>query len=345
MTLKRREFLLTGLAARYLYAQQTPAPVLFDRGFARVTEFAPGVWVTIAELSRLECASNGGVIAGRDAVLIIEGHMQREGAALEIETARKVSKAPIRGAVNTHFHMDHTFGNIAYAEQHIPILAHEKTVVLMKEQYASVKGADKSSLLEPLKKKVAQAADELDRQRKEEDLKSFQWMFDAIDRATLAFPTETLTAGDTPKRIDLGGLTATIEYQPGHTPTDLVVRVPERELVFTGDLLFHDAYPVAPDADMIAWRKVLDRFAGYSRKTRFVPGHGPICGHETVRNQAALFDDLHTHAEKMLRAGTTADEAERRYVVPARFQSYHVHSRALTIGAAMRSYFQKRARG
>jgi cyclase len=345
MTFDRREFLLAGLAARHLGAQQREAAVVLDRGFAKVTTFAPGVYVTIADMSKPECASNGGVLAGRDAVLIVEGHMQREGAALEIEAARKLSKAPIRGAVNTHFHLDHTFGNIAYAEAKIPILAHEKTAALMKEQYATVKGRDKAPLLAPMEQKVAQAADAGERKRKQEDLDSYKWMFDAIEATTLALPTESVTAADSPKRIDLGGLTAVIEFLPGHTPTDLVVRVPERDLVFTGDLLFYQSYPVALDADMPAWRQVLGRFAGYGAKTRFVPGHGPVCGQETVREQAALFDTLGAHAEKMMRAGASADEAERRYIVPPRFQKFGVHSWGLTVGAAMRSYYQKSGRG
>jgi hypothetical protein len=45
--------------------------------------------------------SNDAVIAGRDATLIVEGHFFPEGAELEIEVARMVSKAPVRGAVNT----------------------------------------------------------------------------------------------------------------------------------------------------------------------------------------------------------------------------------------------------
>jgi glyoxylase-like metal-dependent hydrolase (beta-lactamase superfamily II) len=89
-----------------------------------------------------------------------------------------------------------------------------------------------------------------------------------------------------------------------------VIRVPERDVVFTGDLLFHRAYLVALDADMIVWRRVLDRFSRYSSKTR-ITGHGPICRHDTVREQAAVLDDLRAHAERMIRAGASADEAGR----------------------------------
>ncbi len=328
----RRQFLLAALAAR-LHAQ-TPAP-LIDRGFARVDAIAPGVWATVADGAKGDqCASNGGVIAGRDAVLIVEGHMQPAGAELEIEAAGKVSKAPIRGAVVTHFHLDHSFGNIAYARRKIAIIAHEKCGPAMKEQYAAVKGVDKKPLLAPLEKKIAAAAGEA-KKRREGDLGAMQWMYGAIDAVELAYPTETLAST---KKIDLGGLTAVVEYHPGHTPTDVIVRVPERDVVFAGDLLFNGMYPVCIDADMLAWRKVLDRFASYGKSTRFVPGHGPVCGQETIADQSAVFDDLRAHAEKMLRAGASADEAELRYTAPSRFKDYPIYW-GLGVAPAMRSYY------
>jgi len=340
MEWNRRQFLVAGLAGPTLFAQQRQSAALIDKGFGRVTELAPGLYVTIADPSKgSQCVSNGGVIAGRDAVLIVEGHMEPAGAALEIEAARMVSKAPIRGAVDTHFHLDHTFGNLAYAEQRIPILAHEKAKPMMQEQYAARKGTDKRPLLAPLEKKIAAAANSEEKRRKEEDLASWKWMYDAIDAAMLAFPTESLTAAEFPKRIDLGGITAVIEFHPGHTTTDVIVRVPERDVVFAGDLLFNTTYPVSIDADMGAWRKALDVFSGYGRRTRFIPGHGPVCGLDTVQDQCALFDDLRAHAEKMARAGATTEEAERRYLVPERFRNYSIHSWDFTIGAAMRSYF------
>jgi glyoxylase-like metal-dependent hydrolase (beta-lactamase superfamily II) len=344
MQWNRRQFLLAGLTAPVLVPAEPAKAPLVDRGFAQVTEFAPGVYVTIADGSKgRECASNGGVLAGRDGVLIIEGHMQPAGAALEVEVARMVSKAPIRAAIDTHFHFDHTFGNLAYAEQRIPILAHEDVTSLMKKQYATVKGADKAPLLAPAEKKVSQAPDDTDRKHKEEDLAFFKSMYATIDGTTLAYPTELLAPSQLPKRIDLGGLTAVIEFHPGHTSTDLIIRVPEHDLVFAGDLLFNGAYPVSIDADMIAWRKVLDVFAAYGRGTRFVPGHREMCGLDTVREQAALMDDLRAHAEKMIRAGASAAEAERRYKVPQRFQHCQIHSWGLTVEAAMRSYFSRLA--
>jgi len=326
--------LLLAMAARAV-----AAPVI-DRGFGRVTQIAEGVYATLANPAKgMQCGSNGGIIAGRDAVLIVEGHMQPAGAALEVEAARIISKAPVRGAIDTHFHLDHTFGNQGYAEQKIPILAHERAASLMKERYVAIQGVNKAPLLAPVEKKVANARDAADRARKQGDLEKFKWMYAAIDATPIALPTELLRVADLPKRIDLGGLTAAIEFCPGHTETDLLIQVPERDVVFAGDLLFYRSYPVSVDADMRAWRKALDRLSRFGPRVQFVPGHGPVCGQETVQEQATLFDDLRVHADRMKRDGATAEEAERRYTVPKQFQAFRISAWGWTIGPAIQSFY------
>ncbi|HKE29172.1 MAG TPA: MBL fold metallo-hydrolase, partial [Bryobacteraceae bacterium] len=199
---------------------------MFDRGFAQVTRIADGVYATIADPAKgLQCYSNGGVIAGRDAVLIVEGHYEPAGAELEIEVARAVSRAPVRGVVNTHYHLDHSFGNVGYARQSIPILAHERVGPLMKERYVVVPAADRAARLAPWERRLADATDPVDKEHKSGDLRLMIWLLEAIEKASMAFPTEPLAPADLPKQIDLGGLTAVIEFHPGHTPTDLIIRV------------------------------------------------------------------------------------------------------------------------
>lgn len=343
MLMDRRRFLAAGLAPPLLAVTRQAAAQTFDRGFARVTRIADGVWATIADPRQgQQCYSNGGVIAGRDAVLIVEGHFQPEGAALEIEVARTASKAPIRGVVNTHYHLDHTFGNVGYARQGIAILAHERSGPLMKQGYVRMSESDRRARLAPLEQRLSQAASTVDRDRKARDLEVMTWIVDSINNASLALPTEPLATADLPKRIDLGGLTAVIEFHPGHSPTDLVIRVPERDVVFAGDLFFSRAYPVVADSDILAWRRVVDTLAGYGRQTQVVPGHGALGSIEQVRQQAAVMDDLRAHADSMMRAGASIDEAERRYVVPKAFSGFEILSWNFTVGGAMRTYYSAR---
>ena len=346
MDLDRRQFLLTTMVAPVLSVRQAATRhqgtrVVFDRPFGRVTRMADGVYATIANPAKgQECLSNGGIIVGRDAVLVVEGHFQAAGADLEIQAARQLTNRPILAAIDTHFHLDHTFGNIGYARHHVPIMAHAQVPALMKDRYAQLQGVDKAPLLRPLEKEIAAARHQVDRQRLEAELAATKWMYEAVDAAVLVYPTELLTPADCPKRIDLGGLIAVIDIHPGHTPTDVIIRVPQRNIAFVGDLLFHRSYPVTVDADMIAWRRVLARFARESSTTRFVPGHGPICGLDTVRDQADLMDDLRRHATRMLETGAPVEEATRRYVVPARFREYEMHCWSWTVGGALRSYYR-----
>jgi glyoxylase-like metal-dependent hydrolase (beta-lactamase superfamily II) len=344
MKIGRRQFLGSALVAPALLTRRTlasspDAPVL-DRPFARATKEGQGLFVTLANpAGGPQCLSNGGVLAGRDAVLLIEGHMQPAGATFELDLARLVSNRPIRGAVNTHFHPDHAFGDSAFSAAKIPILAQDTTPALIKSKYETLKAADKAAVLRPYEERIAAAHTDAAISRAKDDLGAMVWMFTAIQSTELTYPTELLSIEKPPTRIDLGGLTAVLECHRGHTPTDVVVRVPERDVLFVGDLLFHREYPVCIDADMVAWRKVLEPMAAEPASVRFVPGHGPICDRGTVREFIDVLDDLQAHAAKMIASGAPVAEAEDRYAVPAAFSGYPHYWWDWRIGAAMRSYY------
>ena len=340
MPLDRRQFLVAALAAPLLQGRRTEPAPLIDRGFGRVVPTADGVWVTIADPSKgPQCLSNGGVIAGRDQTLIVEGHFQAAGAALEIEAAHRVSARPIHGAVNTHFHLDHTFGNIGYQREGVTAIAHEQVPRLMKAQYAALKGADKSLIYAPLQRKVSEATTPAEEQQAQAELGAARWMYGSIDAVELVYPTDLVRAAEGTRRLDLGGLVVVLEGHHGHTPGDLTIAVPDRGVVFMGDLLFVREYPVSVDADMVRWQAVLDRFLQLDRSTRFVPGHGPVCDRQALVDMAALLDDLRQHAERMIAKGVDAGEASARYTPPARFSQYQVWVRSWTIGAALKSYY------
>ncbi len=96
-----------------------------DKGFASIRQIGDGVYATISDRSKgLQTRSNGGFIIGKDTALLVEGFQTPIGAAFQVETYRTVSKVPIRAALNTHFHFDHSMGNSFYGGQSIPIWAH-----------------------------------------------------------------------------------------------------------------------------------------------------------------------------------------------------------------------------
>ncbi len=317
-------------------------PPLADRGYASIRPIGDGVYATVSDLSKgLTTLSNGGFIVGKDAVLLIEGFTTPAGATFQLETLRSVTQTPVRGAVDTHYHFDHSLGNAVYGSAGIPVWAHAKTAPLMVQNYANAQGVDKSTLLDPFKKKVSEAANYTEREHAQSDLNAYTIIFQAIDASVIALPNHPLDPARLPMTVDLGGRQAIIETHPGHTLTDLIVRLPEQNIVFTGDLLFNGLIPVTVDSNMSAWRAVLAKFAEYDKDTLFVPGHGQLCGQEAVANFRAMFDDLAEYAAKMYKAGVTVEEAVKRYTVPDKFKSYFVFGWSLTVGSSMAKLYEE----
>jgi glyoxylase-like metal-dependent hydrolase (beta-lactamase superfamily II) len=159
----------------------------------------------------------------------------------------------------------------------------------------------------------------------------------------LAFPDHPIQPERVPLTVDLGGRSIIIESHPGHSGTDMIVRVPSQNVVYTGDLLFNSWYPVCFDqyATVSGWRDTLKKFAAYDKDTIFVPGHGQLCGQEGIAAFRGVFDDISEQAEKMHKAGVPVKEAAERYVVPEKFKNFPIFSWGLTIGPAIEKLYSE----
>src|SRR5580704_4954584 len=126
--LSRRRFLRQGsrLAALYAFAGAIPVPALsqklandsriaqtplVDAGFASVRNIGEGLYATISDTTKgYTTICNGGFLVGKDAALLIEGFGSPQGAAFQMDAMRKVTQVPAAGALDTHYHYDHSMG-------------------------------------------------------------------------------------------------------------------------------------------------------------------------------------------------------------------------------------------
>ncbi len=282
---------LAGELAGDSRVSQTP---IVDKGFASVKKIGDGLYATISDPSKgYQTICNGGFLVGKDSALMIEGFGSAAGAAFQMDALRMVSQVPVKGALDTHYHFDHSMGNGFYSGNGI------------------------------LEKTVKDSKTELARKHREENLAMVTVVFNIANATVLALPNHPIDPAKLPMKMDLGGLTAVIESYPGHSGTDIVVRVPEQNVVYTGDLLFSGLYPVCLDAQstVSGWRQTLKTFASWDKDTVFVPGHGSVCGQEGVALFRALFDDIEEQAQKMHKAGVPAAEAADLYVVPEKYKN------------------------
>ncbi len=314
------------------------SPPLVDKGFASVHKLGDGLYATISDPSKgLTTDCNGGFLAGKDSALLLEGFFTCAGASFQMEAFRSVSRAPVMGALNTHYHFDHTMGNAFYGANGIPIWAHASAAQRIVESYTPLQAAGEAAVLGPFEKRIQEAKSSAGRQHAESDLKIIAMLFQMANSSVLALPNHPLDPAKLPMKIDLGGLTAVLEWHPGHSGTDIIVRVPEQNVVYTGDLLFTGMYPVAFDdkATISGWRATLTKLAAYDKDTLFVPGHGRPCGQEGIASLREIFDEIAGQAEKMFKSGVPVEDAVDRYIVPGKFKDLPIYSWGFTIGSTI----------
>jgi cyclase len=326
---------LPALAAELTSDSRVSQTPLADKGFASVRKVGDGLYATISDTSKgFQTISNGGFLAGKDAAFLIEGFGSPAGASFQMDTLRMVSQVPVKAALDTHYHFDHSMGNSFYGANGVALWAHAAVAKRIVDSYGPLQGANKESVLGSLEKRVKDAKSETERQRAQGDLNAVTGIFRNVNASILALPNHALDPAKLPMTLDLGGLSAVLESYPGHSGTDVIVRVPQQNVVYTGDLLFSGWYPVTVDekATISGWRETLKKFASLDKDTIFVPGHGQICGQEGVATLREVFDDIAGQAEKMFKAGVPVEEAQQRYIVPDKFKNFPIYAWSFTIG-------------
>ncbi len=333
---------LPALAAKLAGDSRISQTPLVDKGFASVRKIGNGLYATISDTSKgFQTTCNGGFLAGKDAALLLEGFASPTGASFQMDALRMVSQAPVKAALDTHYHYDHSMGNSFYGANGVPLWAHTSVAKRMVDHYAPMQGATKENVLAAFEKRVKDAKSDLERAHAQSDVNALTGVIADVDASLLTLPNHPLDPANLPLSVDLGGLTAVLEFHQGHSGTDVIVRVPEQNVVYTGDLLFNGLYPVCfdPKATVSGWRETLKYFAGFDKDTLFVPGHGQICGQEGVATIRAAFDDIAAQAETMYKAGVPVEEAQHRYVVPDRFKNLYIWSWGFAIGSAVTNLY------
>src|SRR2546421_7815671 len=94
-------------------------------------------------------------------------------------------------------------------------------------------------------------------------------------------PFLTYTDGVT---LHLGELRCEVRHvgQPAHTTNDSVVWVPERSVLYCGDLLFNGGTPFLLMGSVEGAVEVLEQVVRPLEARTIVPGHGAVCGPELI---------------------------------------------------------------
>ena len=101
-------------------------PFKADDDFS-ITKVTDGVYAAIAKSGGV-ASGNAGFIVGDGGVLIVDTFLTPTAIEELLDTIGNETKQPIKYAINTHYHLDHTGGNQVLSARGVPIIGHDKLI-------------------------------------------------------------------------------------------------------------------------------------------------------------------------------------------------------------------------
>lgn len=206
--------------------------------------------------------ANAGIIIGRDGIVVVDTLISSKTAIRFIEDIRKITDKPIKYVINTHYHFDHAFGNSEFEKLGAVIIGHDNCRLSIR------KNADHAL----------------------KDAANFGLTDKDLEGTKIVWPSVSFRDKMT---IDLGNEIIELMYfAPSHSADSILVFLPEKKLLFSGDVLFTDFHPFIAEGDLDGWNRILD-YILYMDVEKIIPGHGPLSSKNDVKDMKdylLLFD-------------------------------------------------------
>jgi len=217
--------------------------------------------------------ANAGIIIGRDGIAVVDTLVSAKEAKRFIKAIKAVSKKPIKYVINTHYHLDHAFGNAEFVKLGAVVIAQENDKQTMaRTAEATLKNAGQYGLTP-------------------EDMKG----------TTIAYPV--LSYGDR-MTIDLGGQLVELRHaRPSHTDGDTLVYLPDKKVLFAGDILFTNYHPFLAEGNIEGWCGELDDLQAMDAEV-IIPGHGPLSGKKDLADMKQYLLQFDQQAKALTTQGT-----------------------------------------
>ncbi|HEY2689792.1 MAG TPA: MBL fold metallo-hydrolase [Streptosporangiaceae bacterium] len=207
---------------------------------ARLQEVGDGVFAYV-QPDGTWWINNTGFLTGPQGVISIDACSTEDRTRAYQQAIATVTLAPVRAVVNTHHHGDHPFGNCLFPG----------AAIVAQEQAR----AEAIAFGPPRELPFWDHPD---------------WGDLELDPPFITFTNEiALHAGD---------LRAQVRYvgTPAHTTNDSIVWIPERSVLFCGDLIFNGGTPFLLMGSVAGAVEVLEQVLRPLGAQTIVPGHGPV---------------------------------------------------------------------
>jgi glyoxylase-like metal-dependent hydrolase (beta-lactamase superfamily II) len=264
-------------------------------------KLADGVFAVVQQGAKemaekgLPLATSSGFVVGHDSVLVIDTMLNEKLNAQLFDLIKAETDLPVRYAVNTSFHGDHSYGN-QYLPKDTLIIQHANTAAYIHNHL----DADKAFMMQNFGegRGIEQVV--------------------ATDADILVGEGSSLT-------IDLGGVSVDIkDYGFAQTGGDLFVSVPEADVLWAGNPVIAQA-PALPwllDGHLVQTRDTLQSVLGaFDAQTKVVPGHGPVTDIGAIQFAIDYLTAVETEVAAAISEGLSLEETVAKVQMPD-YQGY-----------------------
>lgn len=262
------------------------APASAQTGPLRTVKLADGVYAVLRHnASRDPSDANSLVIVNERDVVVVDANIVPSSSRAVIAEIKRLTPKPVRYVVNTHYHSDHLYGNMAYQDAYpgVEFIAHPATRDdYLREDPPSLERnlqTEYPAAIERYRAAIARGrrttgepytAADLEGFRHE--IRSYEWFLAEMKGFRHVPPT--LTVADS-LVLHRGERSIVIAHLgAAHTRGDLVVYLPRERVLATGDVVVSPV-PFAWEASVASWIGVLTKLKAYPTDY-LLPGHGEL---------------------------------------------------------------------
>lgn len=260
--------------------------------------------------------SNNVVIVNDQDVLLVDDGTTPAAARALLADIKLLTPKPVRQAVNTHFHYDHTAGNQVFGPE-VQIIGHtfvrtaiQTFDILHREPYVTSQGARVPALIESLQK---QAAGEKGAAKKADLEKQLTSARGELRDLREIKPTPPNVTYDSKLTLYKGSREIQLLFLGrGHTGGDTFVYLPKEKIICTGDEEEGARLAYMGDAYFDEWIATLERLKQLDFNL-VLPGHGVIFRDKAVITAfQSYLKDLIAKGGALKKQGVSADDAAKR---------------------------------
>lgn len=195
---------------------------------------------------------------------------------------------PVRYVINTHWHKDHTDGNAAFKEKNATLIAHENAYAAMTRPQQNIGG-------------------------------------ETVPPPPAEFLPQLTFAGQF-QLHDANGAVKLNHIPNAHTDSDIIVHLPQANVIHTGDIFFNGRFPYIDTRSggsingMIRGSEYALRLA--DSRTKIIPGHGKVTDRKGLEAYLNMLVTVRDRVRKLKAQGRTL--AQIQAAKPAReWESTH----------------------